>query len=251
MPHHDAMRLSIRTPEGVTFSLMPAGPIARFLAWTIDIALIGVASSLLSTVLSYLPWVGNMILILSSFALVLGYGIALEWLWRGQTVGKRILRLRVIDADGLNLQFSQVVLRNLLRVADALPMLYLVGGISCLVTRHCRRLGDIAAGTAVVHTPRPSDPDASGVLGGKFNSFREYPNIQARLRNRVTPREAALALQALARRDELDPIARVETFREIADHFRAAAPFPEEATLGIADEQYVRNVLDTVYNSAR
>ena len=53
--------------------------------------------------------------ILVFFVAQIGYGFFCEWLWRGQTVGKWMLRLRVVDAYGLQLQFSQIVIRNLLR----------------------------------------------------------------------------------------------------------------------------------------
>jgi hypothetical protein len=61
--------------------------------------------------------------------------------------------------------------------------------------------------------------------------------------------EAAIALQSLVRRDEFDPVARVELFGELAAHFRTKAEFPAEATDGVADEQYIRNVVDVVYRA--
>src|SRR5881296_3270092 len=73
-----------------------------------------------------------------------GYGIFFEWAWRGQTIGKRLLRLRVVDAEGVRLQFDQIVTRNLLRFVDMLPALYFVGGVSCWLNRKCQRLGDVA-----------------------------------------------------------------------------------------------------------
>src|SRR5690606_6492490 len=125
------------------------------------------------------------------------------------------------------------VLRNLLRAVDALPALYLLGGTVCFLTRYHQRLGDLAANTVVMRVPRLSEPEASAILGGKYNSFRDYPHVQARLRAQVPPAEATLALQALLRRDELASTERVSLFRELADHFRAAAQFPEEATRGL------------------
>src|SRR5205807_103963 len=75
------------------------------------------------------------------FVISVGYGIVLEWRWRGQTVGKRLFGLRVIDGQGLRLQFPQIALRNLLRLIDSLPIFYLVGGIAALVSRNGQRLG--------------------------------------------------------------------------------------------------------------
>ncbi len=160
-----------------------------------------------------------------------------------------MLRLRVVDAQGLRLQFNQIVMRNLLRFVDCLPLLYFVGGVACLMNRKCQRLGDLAANTIVVRYPRVTEPDLEQLLAGKFNSLRQYPHLEARLRQRISPAEAVVLLQALLRRDEFDPEARVELFHELAEHFRAKAEFPPEATDGITDEQYVRNVTDVLYRT--
>ena len=154
-----------------------------------------------------------------------------------------------MDAEGLRLQFHQVVTRNLLRFVDMLPLFYFVGGITALLNRSCQRLGDIAANTIVIRHPRLFEPDLDQLLAGKYNSLREYPHLEARLRQRVSAAEAGLALQALLRRDQLEPQARVELFSDIADHFRCKAEFPAEATDGITDEQYVRNVVDVLYRT--
>src|SRR5439155_9822090 len=104
--------------------------------------------------------------------------------------------------------------------------------------------------TVDVHHPKIGQPDLDQILAGKFNSLRQFAHLEARLRQRVSPVEASLAMQAILRRDELEPTARVELFHDLADHFRGKAQFPSEATDGITDEQYVRNVLDIVYRSA-
>lgn len=253
MPEWSAGTVSVRTPEGIVFSLRLAGPIARFLAWLIDAACIAVLTSASVMSVSWMRLVSADVAvaaaILLSFAISVGYGITLEWYWRGQTLGKRLLHLRVLDEHGFRLQPSQIIVRNLLRFVDALPLFYLVGGVVCLASRHVQRLGDVAAGTIVARTPSSSLPDLDQIAFGKFNSFREYPHLVGRLRQRVTPREAALALGALLRRETLDPGARVALFREMAAFFRVMVPFPAIATEGISDEQYVRDVVDVLYRS--
>jgi uncharacterized RDD family membrane protein YckC len=223
--------LHIRTPEGIVFALPLAGPVTRFFAWLVDIACLGVVSQLLGSAIRMFGWISEdwavAFAILLFFVAQVGYGIACEWLWRGQTLGKRLLRLRVMDAQGLQLQFSQVVIRNLLRAVDGLPGAYLVGGIACLVSQRAQRLGDLAANTIVVRLAQP--------------------HLEARLRQRVSPAEATTALQALVRRDELDPAARVQLFAELAAHFKSLVEFPPESVEGIADEQYVRNVVDVLF----
>src|SRR5262249_28351400 len=151
----------------------------------------------------------------------IGYGIFCEWMWRGQTPGKRMFRLRVVDIGGMRLQFNQIVVRNLLRFVDRLPGIYLFGGTTCWLNPHCHRLGDIAANTAVIRTQRVLEPDLDKVLEEKFNSIRQHPHLAARLRQRTAPAEADIALQALLRRDQFDPAARIELFSDLADHFRS------------------------------
>ena len=245
--------LTIKTPEGIAFSLQLAGPVTRFLALSIDVMAVSVAASILQTFLAFLGVVSldlaYAIMMLVYFIISIGYGIFFEWYWQGQTLGKKMLRLRVMDEQGLRLQFSQIVIRNLLRSVDSLPGLYLIGGLVCLFSKRAQRLGDFAANTIVVWNPRILTPDLDQLFEGKFNSLREYPHLEARLRQRVSPSEAQVALQALLRRDQLEPQARVELFHEVADYFKAIVNFPQEATEGISDEQYVRNVVDALYQT--
>jgi len=94
---------------------------------------------------------------LGGSATLLWLGISLvyfavcEGTW-GQTLGKRLLGIRVVSADGNRASFGQVVGRTVLRVVDALPFFYIVGLISVLATGRGRRqrVGDLAAGTYVV-----------------------------------------------------------------------------------------------------
>lgn len=243
--------MTIKTPEGIVFSLLLSGPVTRFLASIVDLASIVVISRIASSLLGVAGIISQDLAmaasILAYFVASIGYGIVMEWYWRGQTLGKRLFRLRVIDEHGLRLQFSQIVIRNLLRFVDSLPAFYLVGGLACLISPRAQRLGDLAANTIVIWNPRIPEPDLNQLIAGKYNSFRDYPHLEARLRQSVSPLEASIALQALLRRDELDPQARVELFREIAAHFRSIVAFPQEATDGISDEQYMRNVVDALY----
>ena len=243
--------LRIKTPEGVLFSFPLASPISRFLAWTIDAAVITAAGSMLGVCMNLLSLINHDIAgaltVIAYFAISIGYGICAEWYWRGQTIGKRFLRLRVVDEQGLRLSFSQIVIRNLLRAVDLLPGLYLIGGISSLFSPRAQRLGDIAAGTVVIRSPAIPEPDLDQLISGKFNSLRQFPHLEARLRQRISPVEARVLLNALLRRDDFDPAARVPLFAELAAHCRSLVRFPAEATDTLADEQYVRNVVDILF----
>lgn len=251
MPVEPSLRL--RTPEGIVFSLPLAGPVSRLLACGIDLACVSLLSSMAAFGLALLGLLSldlaQAFTIVAYFVISIGYGILTEWYWRGQTLGKRLVRLRVMDAEGLRLRPSQVILRNLLRSVDLLPAFYLVGGLSVLLSRRAQRLGDLAANTIVIRHPRRTEPDLDQLLAGKFNSLREYPHLAARLRQRVSPQAAAIALQAILRREELEPPARVELFQDLASGFRSFVEFPPEISETIADEQYVRNVIDIVYRT--
>jgi len=247
--------LRIRTPEGVVFTQTLAGPVIRCMALILDIACISTLSTICTIIIIFFALISFDLAIALNFILYfvisIGYGMVFEWLWRGQTIGKKLLRLRVVDAEGLKLQFHQIVVRNLLRFVDSLPVFYVLGGISCWFTRKFQRLGDIAANTIVVRMPKIAEPDLEQVIAGRYNSLRAYPHLEARLRQHTTASEASIALQAVLRRDDFDPAARVELFTELADFFRQKTSFPAEATDGVSDEQYVRNVVDVLYRTRR
>jgi uncharacterized RDD family membrane protein YckC len=245
--------LFIRTPEGIVFSQLLAGPVTRFFAWFIDQLCIMAVMTLISSVLRLLELVSanfaGALYVVSYFVISIGYGIFFEWTWRGQTVGKKLFRLRVVDVEGMRLQFNQIVVRNLLRFVDSLPAFYFVGGVTCWLNAKCQRLGDLAANTVVIRNPQLAEPDFDQLLAGKYNSLRQFPHLAGRLRQSTSPAEAAVALQALLRRDEFEPVARVELFGELAAHFRAKIEFPPEAMDGVGDEQYLRNVADVLYRT--
>jgi uncharacterized RDD family membrane protein YckC len=246
--------LLIQTPEGIVFPLLLAGPVTRFLAWTLDTACVTLFTIIigifLTTVAAISSDIAMALVVFSYFAVSVGYPIATEWFWRGQTLGKRVLRLRVMDAGGMRLQFSQVVIRNLLRFVDGLPAFYAVGGLFCFFNRNAQRLGDVAANTIVVRNPKVGEPDLAQLASGKYNSFRDYPHLAARLRQRVSPQEAGIAMQSLLRRDRLDASARMSLFGDIAAHMKGYVEFPPEASDGLTDEQYVRNVVDILFRKS-
>jgi uncharacterized RDD family membrane protein YckC len=224
------------------------------LALWIDLCAVGLASSLVERVLRiFEPFfkdvVGGLLMIVF-FALSLGYGIVAEWMWQGQTLGKRVMGIRVMDRDGLPMTAAQIVVRNLLRVVDMMPLFYLLGGGIALTSRYGQRIGDFAANTVVVRATEAVIPDIRQLFAGKFNSLLEHPHLAARLRQRVSAPVAGVALDALLRRDSLDGAARVRIFAGLAGFFRGLVEFPAEAAEGLSDEQYVRNVVEIVFRGA-
>ena len=119
--------------------------------------------------------------------------------------------------------------------------------MAAVLSRRNQRLGDLAAGTLVVREAKVAEPDLSALAMDSMNSFRSHPQLEARLRQRVSPAEARLALDALMRRDSLDADQRLRVFNRLADHFRETVEFPQQVTIGLSDEQYVRDVVESVF----
>src|SRR2546430_15937068 len=123
------------------------------------------------------PGFGVMVITLAEFAIGFAYGALLEGFWNGQTIGKRLFHLRVIDQAGLPLRIEQAWVRNLMRVFDALPFAYLVGGISVLSSPLTQRFGDRVAGAVVFRRAPPAAAGGGGLGRAKDKSFlEEYPN---------------------------------------------------------------------------
>jgi uncharacterized RDD family membrane protein YckC len=246
--------LERKTEEGVTFTLLLAGPITRFLAWALDLACVMGTLIVVNILLRVSAFVSldlaNALSTIAFFVLSVGYGIFLEWRFNGRTLGKYLFSLRVVDAGGLPLTLDQIVIRNLLRVVDLLPACYLIGGMAAIFSSKAQRLGDLGASTVVIFEEKTRAPDVSQIVSPKYNSLRLYPHIVGRLRRNVSEREGALALEALLRRNRLDALPRVELFAEIAARLKTVTPLPQEATEGISDEQLVRDVVDVIYNTA-
>jgi uncharacterized RDD family membrane protein YckC len=153
----------VETPEGVRLALRPAGPVARALAWSIDFSVRGFAYAALALIL--LPLLGVLgvaFWVLCLFLGEWGYPVFFEVLRGGQTPGKQAVGIRVVNDDGTPVGWSSSILRNLLLAADLLPGTYLAALVSMLASRDFRRLGDLAAGTLVVHVGAAGAPE-SGV----------------------------------------------------------------------------------------
>ena len=144
----DTIRLN-ETPEGVDLGLRPAGPTARALALAIDGG-IRLLVYLALTPLAAFAGLGAGMIVIAGFLLEWFYPVVFE-VWTGATPGKRALGLLVVHDDGTPVGLPASLIRNLLRVVDFLPLFYGVGLVCTLVDRDFRRLGDLAAGTLVVH----------------------------------------------------------------------------------------------------
>jgi len=142
---------SIETPEGIDLSLEIAGPIVRLYAFLIDSSIrIGVQIAL-ALIFGYLGKFGTGILLINFFLLEWFYPIFFEVYKNGQTPGKKMMGILVLRDDGTPVSWSSSLTRNLLRVADFLPVGYMSGLFSMLMNKNFKRMGDLAAGTIVVY----------------------------------------------------------------------------------------------------
>lgn len=199
-------RLEVETPDHVVLRYDLAGGGNRGFAALIDV----IAASLIvaglffawSIVGERLPRASGAtvtgIFVLLTALIAWSYFIVLEWLWEGQTLGKRMFGLRVISADGSPAGFLAVLVRNLVRVVDFLPAFYGLGLLAIVVSSRSQRLGDLAAGTFVVRAPRPRlDPVAlrtgPTLAEGAAADVRGLPGELQRLVREFVARERGLS----------------------------------------------------------
>ena len=141
----------IPTPEGIELNLRLAGPVARALAWAVDLLLRVAVFTVLGIPLAMLGNVGGGIYLILWFGLEWLYPTLFEVYFGGATPGKRALALMVLHSDGTPVGLPASLTRNLLRAVDFLPFLYGFGLLAMVLSRDFQRLGDIAAGTVVVY----------------------------------------------------------------------------------------------------
>jgi uncharacterized RDD family membrane protein YckC len=151
----DTVRLN-ETPEGVDLGLTVAGPVPRAAAFAMDFGIRFVLFLMLAPLMA-LSGVGVGLVLIGAFLLEWLYPVAFE-VWSGATPGKRAMGLAVVHDDGTPIGLPASLVRNLLRTVDFLPVFYGVGLIASLADPDFRRLGDLAAGTLVIHAPKGSDP---------------------------------------------------------------------------------------------
>jgi uncharacterized RDD family membrane protein YckC len=158
---------TVETPEGVDLALRLAGVVPRSLAFAIDVAMR--FAVYVFAVFPLTIWLEKLGLAVWFLVIALGeviYPVAFELLADGQTIGKRVVGIRVVHDDGTRIRWQASLVRNLLTAADALPGTYLFALVSMLCSARFQRIGDHAAGTVVVHAeakPRTGIPAAAVV----------------------------------------------------------------------------------------
>jgi uncharacterized RDD family membrane protein YckC len=150
----------VQTPEGVFLHLRAAGALPRAWAWSIDFILRSVFGLMFMGLLALFGDAGKGTGLVILFLMMWAYAVVCEVCFNGQTLGKRMMGLRVVRPDGTPVTWVPSVVRNLLRVVDILPGVYATGLLSTLMDPYARRIGDIVADTMVIHTTRlpPGQP---------------------------------------------------------------------------------------------
>lgn len=230
-------RVEVETPELVVVSYDLAGVGSRMNAAIIDYAIcllliVGVvvlgASAMPRDLVAraradqITGWV-IAILIMAQFAVLWGYYVLFEALADGRTIGKRIMRLRVVRDGGLAVDFGASAVRNLMRIIDMQPgFTYVVGIVSMILNKQGKRLGDIASGTIVVREELVPPIAAAAVVAAPV---RTTVRVQAEL----SEPEFTLLERFVERRSELDAVRRATFVEQLSERF---APYLKSDTDG-------------------
>jgi uncharacterized RDD family membrane protein YckC len=218
-------KLSIDTPEQVALDFALASIGSRFLALAVDtliqaaatIALVAVGfGALVAFSLAFdqlNPWILAAAFLIY-FLIYQGYFAVFEAAWNGQTPGKRVVGLRVISVTGRPISVFEAILRNVVRIADQMPGVYAIGIVSVFVTERNQRLGDLAAGTVVVHERAVDAADLE---------LKLEPRTGATVHgaSQLAPEEVAVIELFLRRRAQLGNFERSRKAAQIADRIRA------------------------------
>jgi len=231
--------LVVATPERVSFDYQVAGLGTRGIAQILDLLIL---AAVLMAVYFFAIFEGAagqdtlayLIAIIGSFVVIFGYHWACEAFWSGQTIGKKVFRLRAVGDRGEPMTFFQAGIRNIVRIVDFLPYAYGVGLVVLFLNGRGKRLGDLAAGTIVVKDsdylalwqipggrptdPPPPPPSATGVL-----AFAPASPGELALR-RLDPELRRFISSYRRRRPELPPALRAQLAGSVQAHLRQAAP---------------------------
>ncbi len=233
----------VHSPEHVAIHLVAAGFGRRFAAFLIDSLLIVGLTGLLSLILRILPdALATLIVTTAGFIITWGYHIYFEVAHGGQSLGKRLLSLRVVDARGLPIDLRQSLIRNVVRALDMAPL----GGIgmaTCLLDRQRRRLGDLAAGTLVVEERQPPAVDLAAVHSLRQNSL-DTPRLRRQVANRISLEEREFLLALVMRAPQLEERARFELFESVGDRYRERLGIDQHQLSG---ENLVRGLVAICY----
>jgi uncharacterized RDD family membrane protein YckC len=148
----------IVTPEAVVLDLPIASAGVRVIARAIDVVISLFGAFLVTEGVSLFGSETALIAVeaATGFAVLLGYPVLMEAFWGGRTLGKAMMKLRVVRADGAPIGLIQATARGALGLVDVWFTLGFVGLVGMLVSKRSQRLGDLVAGTLVLRRSRSS-----------------------------------------------------------------------------------------------
>lgn len=194
-------KYTVITPENIEVEYTLADLGSRGAAAVIDITIqtmflmvIIVGVALLATFApdiweTHYGWILGIALLLW-FVFGTGYYIGCETAMNGQTVGKRVMKLRVIRMNGQPITLKHAAIRNLFKLFIDQQGL---GVVMIFFSKHCRRLGDLAASTLVVAESLPAPPSSLAMLSSNPERLTAY----------LSPEEQGILRAWLERRDSL------------------------------------------------
>jgi uncharacterized RDD family membrane protein YckC len=252
-------QLSIETPELVAIDMPVAGIGSRFVAllvdyliWFVAICILIFLVLLIDPSLSYFSKVAakweQAVTTLIFFLLYWGYFTLFEAFWDGRTPGKRIAKIRVIQRSGRGIGLFESMTRNLLRIVDQFPFVYAVGVVSILFTRDHQRLGDLAAGTLVVHE-REHLTETSSISSGRTFTAGMFDQTAASGVQRLGSQDLEVLEGFFARRLDFNLETRAALAQRIADGIRAKSGL--EAPSGVSTETFLEEVARQLRDLAR
>ena len=211
-----ARQVTVITPENIPLTLELAGIGTRLGALLLDTAIqigvtaiVGIAGLIAAAFMAIggLGSVGIALIIIAVFLIWFGYFILFEALWNGQTPGKRAFGLRVVRDGGYPVGFFPAATRNLVRIADFLPLGYGLGALIIFFQPEYKRGGDLVAGTIVVKE-RPTNPLLAfntGPTGATAETGGALPATVHNPYDVLSPDELALLRRFVLRRFEMTP----------------------------------------------
>ncbi|MEM7564619.1 MAG: RDD family protein [Pseudomonadota bacterium] len=153
-------RYRVEIPGGIRLEAQVVGPIPRAFAFAIDLVISGILIFVLA--LASIPFgfggMGGGFFLILLFVIEWFYPVLFEVFYRGQTPGKKMMGISVINDDLTPITLGPSMVRNLLRTVDFLPMFYLFGLIVMVSNRRFQRIGDLAAGTLVISVRESAKP---------------------------------------------------------------------------------------------
>lgn len=178
----------VQTPEGIEFSLYPAGILIRACSYLIDIILQGLLSlaAIIIFVNSFAEIFGVWIFLLYAFLLNWFYHVICELCFKGQSLGKKIMGIRVVRSNGSPVNPGASFVRNLLRFADTFMGFFIIALSSIMVSPGFRRIGDLAADTLVVYTINSLSPTKKTSMSWLSQYEKIIPSRKLSLKEKQT-----------------------------------------------------------------